>query len=311
MKLVYLGTSAAMPTIERGLSCTVLAMDHHYVMVDCGDGSCRQFLKSNLKWNKPMTILITHMHTDHTMGLLGVLLSMDLSGRTAPLDIYGVTGIKQFLHDVKQSANLNVNFPVTVTEVRHGDKIKCDGFTIETCAGQHQVPVLAYKITLPERAGALDIDKCRVFGVPDNSPLLGKLKRGEDVTFDVPDNSLGVKKLTVKSKDVVGPSQKGLVICFSGDTRPTEQLGRFFKDADYLTHETTFRTDEIELAKTAKHSTAEEVGFLCEEYGIKTLLANHFSARHATTEGFYKDIKKHYHGNTIITKDFLEVELNA
>ncbi len=313
MKLVYLGTSGAMPTIDRGLSCTVLALDHHYIMVDCGDGSCRQFLKSNLKWNKPMTILITHMHTDHTMGLLGLLLSMDLMGRTAPINIYGVRGLKQFLHDVKRSSNLNVNFPVTVEEIEHGAKIVGDGFTIETCSGQHQVPVLAYKITLPPKAGKLDIEKCKALGVPDNHPMLGQLKSGQNVSFmhtiSHADGREETKHVTVLSSDVVAPPTRGLVIAFSGDTRPTHQLGGFFYGVDYLTHETTFRTDELELAKTAKHSTAEEVGKLCELYKVKTLLANHFSARHASTEGFYKDIKQHYHGKIICTRDLLEVEL--
>jgi len=117
LKLVYLGTSGAMPTIKRGLSSTVLVLDKEYIMVDCGDGTCRQYLKSNLKWNKPLTILITHMHSDHTMGILGLLQSMDLMGRKEPITIYGVEGIEQFVLDVHRGVQTKFGFVFSVQEL--------------------------------------------------------------------------------------------------------------------------------------------------------------------------------------------------
>lgn len=303
MKLVYLGTSGAMPTIDRGLSCTVLALDKEYIMVDCGDGSCRQFLKSNLKWNKPMTILITHMHSDHTMGLLGLLQSMDLMGRTEPIKIYGVRGLKKFIESVSRSANLKTAFSVDIMEIQAGYIIMGDSFIVHTCETNHQVEGLAYRVHLPMKDGKLDIEKCLALGVPNNSPLLGKLKSGDDVTL--------VDGSVVKSADVVGQPTAGVSIGFSGDTRPTPRLMSFFHDVDYLTYETTFRGDEQELAMASKHSTAEEAGILAERAGVRTLLANHFSARHPDTNGIRSDIAKHFHGKVIITFDFLEVEINA
>lgn len=308
MKLVYLGTSGAMPTIERGLSCTVLVLEKEYIMVDCGDGTCRQYLKSDLKWNKPLTMLITHMHSDHTMGILGLLQSMDLMGRTEPITIYGVRGIAKFIHDVNRSVNFKLGFKFEVIELdeRYTNTVKLkSGVVINTCKTKHQVPSVAYKITLPDKAGELDIEKCISSGVPKNSPLLGRLKRGENIKFENKDGVI----IYIYAKDVVGKPQKGKVIGFSGDTRPIPELVEFFKDCDYLTFETTFRTDEQELAIKAKHSTAEETAILAQNANVKTLLANHFSARHANTDGFKSDIKKHFKGKVYITKDFLEVEL--
>lgn len=304
MKLVYLGTSGAMPTIERGLSCTVLVLEHEYIMVDCGDGSCRQYLKSNLKWNKPLTMLITHMHSDHTMGILGLLQSMDLMGRSEPITIYGVRGIAKFIHDVNRSVNFKLGFKFDVIELderKDNSIVKGKSFMIETCKTKHQVPSIAYKITLPDKEGTLDIEKCIKLGMTKNDPNLGLLKKGLDV--------LKEGKYMVHSKDVVGEPQKGKVIGFSGDTRPIPELIPFFKDCDYLTFETTFRSDEQELAIQAKHSTAEETAQLAQSANVKVLLANHFSARHANTDGFKEDIKKHFNGKVYITKDFLEVNL--
>jgi len=307
MKLVYLGTSGAMPTIKRGLSSTVLVLDKEYIMVDCGDGTCRQYLKSDLKWNKPLTILITHMHSDHTMGLLGLLQSMDLMGRTERVDIIGVKGIKDFTESVNRAVNFKLGYDVEITEAFPEETIvnRNNAFTIKTCKSKHQVSSLAYRIELPDKEGALDATEAFRLGVPKNSPLLGKLKRGEDVVVGIP-NSLNGR--VVKSKDVVGEPTKGLVICFSGDTRPTSELGEFYKDADYVIHEATFLEDEVALAINTKHSTAYEAAFITRRAGVKHLILNHFSARYATTKGFYEEAVK-AHPNVTCAEDLKEIEL--
>lgn len=303
MKLVYLGTSGAMPTIKRGLSSTVLVLDKEYIMVDCGEGTTRQFLKSNLKWNKPMTILITHMHSDHVMGLFGLLQSMDLMGRTAKVDIYGVRGIETFTHSVNRAVNFKFGFDLNIHELRAGDTITHKGFDVTTCKSKHQIPSLAYRIELPDKEGHLNIEKCLELGIDKNSKLLGELKSGKDVEL-----SYAVGSKTIYSKDVVGEPEKGKVICFSGDTRPTEELGEFYKGADYLTHESTFQEDEQELAQKTKHSTSYEAGFIASKNGVKHLILNHFSARHPITEGFYEEAKQ-IHSNVVCSKDLMEIEL--
>jgi len=282
-----------------------LVLDHEYIMVDCGDGSCRQYLKSNLKWNKPLTILFTHPHSDHTMGILGFLQSADLMGRTAPITIYGYRGIVRFITNLYRGHGVKFGYDFKVIEIETGDSITTDSFIVDTCETKHSIkPSLAYKITLPDKEGELDIAKCIKLGIPKNSPLLGKLKRGENVVVK---SEIGMYSVT--SEEVVGKPQKGRVIAFSGDTRPTARLEEFFKDVDYLTYETTFRSDELDLAKKVKHSTAEEAGRLAEKAGVKHLLCNHFSARHANTDGFYKDIREFYSGRVIVTKDFMEIQI--
>ena len=308
MKLVYLGTSGAMPTIKRGLSSTVLVLDKEYIMVDCGEGTTRQFLKSNLKWNKPMTILITHMHSDHVMGLFGLLQSMDLMGRTSRVDIYGVVGIEAFTHSVNRAVNFKFGFDLNVHELIYGDTITKKGFNVKTCKSKHQVPSLAYRIELPDKEGKLDIEKCKQLGVPENSPYLGKLKKGEDVIIKSLSAGFNTYPFEIKSKDVVGKPQKGLVICFSGDTRPTEDLEEFYAGADYVTHESTFLEDEQEIAIKTKHSTAYEAGFTTNKAGVKHLILNHFSARHPTTKGFYEEASQ-VHSNVTCAKDLMEIEL--
>lgn len=310
MKLVYLGTSGAMPTAKRGLACTVLALDREYIMVDCGEGTTRQYLQTDLKWGKPLTILITHMHSDHISGLLGFLQSMDLMGRTEPVKIYGINGIGKYLLQAHRNQEVKFGYEFTIKEITENDTVIGDGFTLTACESQHSIkPSLAYRIVLPDKEGTLDIDKCIALGIPKNSSLLGRLKKGENVILgdQIIDGIRG--DLLIKSSDVVGKSIKGKVICFSGDTRPTEKLKAFYKNADYLTHEATFIEEEIEIARKVKHSTAKEAGLIATEAGVKTLILNHFSARRADDRESLDEAKT-VNQNVYIAKDFLEISID-
>ena len=103
MKLVYLGTSAAAPTVERSLTCICLVRENEVLMFDAGEGAQIAYMKASLPWNRKMKIFVTHLHGDHCIGLLGLLQTMTMQGRTEPLEIYGPSGIDEFI-----SANMKV-----------------------------------------------------------------------------------------------------------------------------------------------------------------------------------------------------------
>ena len=98
MRLVFLGTSAAQPTTERGLSCICLERDGEIFMFDVGEGAQIAYMKSGLGWNKKMRVLVTHLHGDHCIGILGLLQTMSMQGRTERLEIFGPPGIDEFIH---------------------------------------------------------------------------------------------------------------------------------------------------------------------------------------------------------------------
>lgn len=307
MKIVYLGTSAAMPTRYRGLSSQVLVLGNEYIVVDAGDGTGRQYIKSELKHNKPMTVLITHLHSDHISGLLPLLQTMDMGGRTEPITVYGVRGTKRYIEAVYRSGNFKFNFEFKIHDLDERETntiLLKSGVMIATCKTSHRVPSMAFRIRLPDRAGKLDIERCLQLGVPNNSPLLGKLKSGETVEVS---NETGVQYIT--SEHVVGKPQKGLVIGFSGDTRPIDPLIPFFKDTDFLTFESTYLDEEKEKAVSRRHTTAAEAGQLAQTANVKILILTHFSARHTTTEGFYDEASE-FHRNVKVAKDFMEIELD-
>jgi len=305
MKLITLGTSGAMPTLKRSLSSTVLVLDKEYVMVDCGEGTQFRFMQAGLKWNKPLTILITHLHSDHILGIVGLLQSMDLMGRKAPVNIFGMKGIEAFIRDVGKHTSIKFDYDFKVVDLEAGDTVSfSNDWKADTCQTVHQVPSIAFRIVLPDKEGKLDIEKCKELGIPDNSAALGQLKSGNDVQITTVN---GEVKL-VKSSDVVGPKQKGKIISFSGDTRPTELLKLFYTDSDYLVHEATFLQDEKDLAIKAKHSTALEAAYIGLRAGVGHTILNHFSARHPSGQVFYDEASK-VNRNIIVARDLMEIEL--
>src|SRR5438445_13892567 len=96
MKLVFLGTSGAQPTENRGMTCICLVLDKEILMFDAGEGAQVSFLKSKIGWNKKMTIFITHLHGDHVVGIVGLLQPMSLQNRTDPVAVYGARGIDEY-----------------------------------------------------------------------------------------------------------------------------------------------------------------------------------------------------------------------
>ena len=120
MKLVFLGTSGAMPTIERGLTCTCLVKDNEILMFDAGEGAQISYLKSGLPWNKKMKIFVTHLHGDHCIGILGLLQTMNLQNRTESVEIFGPDGIDEFIVANIKVLNFGLSFPVFISKINEG-----------------------------------------------------------------------------------------------------------------------------------------------------------------------------------------------
>jgi ribonuclease Z len=299
MRLIFLGTSAAVPTVERGLSSIALARGNELLLFDAGEGMQRNFIRAGLGMNKKMKILITHMHADHCVGLLGLLQTMSLQGRESALDIYGQNKLADFLNENIRIMNINLTFKINIHIInREGVIVKENDYQISCCDAYHSVPAYSYCIEEFNRHGTFNIEEAKRLGIPEGE-LYGKLQQGKDIIHN---------GKIIKSTQIVGPPRSGRKIGISGDTRPTDKLKDFFKDCDLLVFESTFSHDRYESAIESFHCTAKEAAMLAKKAGVRKLLLSHFSARYNTTSQLISEANS-VHGNVEAAEDLKVIEI--
>ena len=298
MKLIFLGTSAAQPTENRGMTCICLVLDKEILMFDAGEGAQVAFHKAKLGWNKKMKIFVTHLHGDHCVGILGLLQTMSLQSRTESIEIYGPKGTEEFIAANMKILNFGLTFPVKISTIKEGTVLDDETYTIRTCEAQHSIPAFSYVFHEKEKPGKFYPEKAKALGIPEGK-LWHELQRGKEVT---------VGNKTIKPSDVMGEKRPGKKIGISGDTRPTKKLEEFFKECDYLTFDSSYGDELKEKAVDYYHSTAKEAAQLAKNAKVSNLILTHFSTRYDDTEPLLKEAKT-IHDFVIAAKDLLEIEI--
>jgi len=298
MKLIFLGTSAAQPTENRGLSCVCLEKDGEILMFDAGEAAQISYLKSGLGWNKEMKIFVTHLHGDHCIGLLGLLQTMTMQHRIEPLEIYGPTGIEEFIAANIKILNFGLSFPVMITTVREGKIFESKLYSIYACKANHSITTYSYLFEEKDKPGRFNIGKAKALEIPKGK-LWNQLQNGMEI-------KIGEK--TIFPEQVLGEKRPGKKIGISGDTMPTKELEKFFKDCDYLVFDSTFLDEIKERAEETCHSTAKQAAVLGKNAKVKNLILTHFSARYKDETRHLEEAKQ-IHDSVITAKDFLEIEI--
>src|SRR6058998_4038858 len=130
--VIFLGTGGSLPTKERGLPAVALRRDGELFLLDCGEGTQRQMMHAGLGFNRPMSIMISHLHGDHILGLPGLLQTMSSLIRDKPLDLYGPEGISSFLKALQGTLGFAATFPVRVTEMSPGETVERNDYSVRT-----------------------------------------------------------------------------------------------------------------------------------------------------------------------------------
>lgn len=298
MRLVFLGTSGALPTENRSLSCICIERKGEILMFDAGEAAQIAFLKSGLGWNKKMRIFVTHLHGDHCIGILGILQTMTMQSRTEPIEIYGPPGIEEFLGANIKILNFGVSFPVMISTIDEGKVFESDEYLINACKANHSILAYSYLFEEKDKPGRFYPDKAKELGVPEGK-LWNQLQNGSEVKVD---------GKIVKPEQVMGEKRPGKKIGISGDTTPTKQLENFFKNCDYLVFDSTFLDDMKEKAAESFHSTAKQAATFAKRANAKNLILTHFSARYKDETGALEEASQ-IHQSVIAAKDLLEVEI--
>jgi ribonuclease Z len=296
INLSFLGTSAQIPTSKRNHTAMLLQYNEENILVDCGEGTQRQFRKARLNPNKVTRILITHWHGDHVFGLPGILSTLSLSDYNKTLYIYGPKGTKEFIRELLKMFNFKRNYEIKVEDVS-GKFFETKDFYLEAKAMKHGIPTNAYCFVEKSKM-RIDKAKLKKSGLPFG-PLLSKIKDGKDVSY-------GGEKF--KAKDLLY-GQAGKKVCFVLDTLDNENIVGFAKDSDLLISESSFSSDDKIKAKEHLHLTAEQAGKIAKKAKVKKLILTHVSQRYEKDlKSFLKDAKKEFK-NVEIAEDLKEIEL--
>lgn len=300
LRLTFLGTSAAQPTMHRNLSGMVVKADTDLLLFDCGEGSQRQMVRFGTGFNVD-AVFFTHFHADHYLGIIGFLRTLGMNGREEPLTLYGPPPAKRLLHQAVHLGIERLSFPVHFEELRHGDAVDRGTYSVRAVGVDHRVSAVGYVIEEIERPGRFDVKRALELGVP-SGPAFGQLQRGESVV--TPSGRI------VAPTEVLGPPRTGRKVVISGDTRPCRALVEASYDADLLIHEATFSDDEQERAKETRHSTAREAGGVARDAKVQRLVLTHLSSRHDTDPGrLLVQAKAAFEGPCEVAYDGLTIEL--
>ena len=299
VRVVFLGTSGSVPTLKRGLPSLVVVREGELLMFDCGEGTQRQMVKAGLGFGRPMRIFISHMHSDHVLGLPGLLQTMSMMSRVKPLQLYGPPPLKRFLDGIIETVIRKLDYPLEVYEVSEGEVCRGKGYRVQAVETDHSVLNLSYAIIEDPRPGRFYRDKAIALGVPEG-PLWKRLQMGYTVTLR--------DGRVVKPEDVLGPPRRGLKIVYSGDTRPSLKLVKLASGADLLIHEGTFAEELKDKARLEGHSTVVDAAEVAKMANVARLAITHISARYKDVKPLLEQAKRVFE-NTVIAEDFMEITL--
>jgi len=292
LDLVFLGTAGSAPTASRGASATLLRRGGDRLLVDCGEGTQRQLLRSDAGLVDLEHVFLTHLHADHVLGLPGMLKTVALRGREIPITVYGPRGTQSLLRALGIVIG-RLTYALRIEELEPGDVVGRDGYRVEAFAVAHGRSAVGYALREDGRPGRFDVAAADALGVPDG-PARGALQRGEPVTLD------GGR--VVRPGEVLGAPRRGRTVALSGDTAPAPSVVTAAAGADVLVHEATFLADERDRARETDHSTAEDAATIAREAGVLLLALTHLSARYAGSE--LVDEATSVFPSTVVPRDF-------
>ena len=289
---MFLGTAGSVPTARRAPPALLLRRGGERLLFDCGEGTQRQLLRSDVGLVELREIFLTHYHADHYLGLPGMLKTFALRGRDATLTVYGPPGLEELFGSLRAIFG-RLTYPYRLVELRPGDELSRDGYVLRAVRVDHRSSAIGYALVEDQRPGRFDVEAATALGVPPG-PLFGALQRGEDVT--APDGR------TVRPEQVLGAARSGRRIVLTGDTRPAAGVLEAARGADVLVHDATFGDEEAARAEETAHATAREAAELARAAGVRMLVLTHLSNRY-----FGPEIAREARAvcpETVVPKDF-------
>jgi len=297
IKITFLGTGSAVPTKLHNHQSTLISYKDENILVDCGEGTQRQFRYADISPTKLTKLFITHWHGDHILGIPGLLQTLAFNNYSKKLDIYGPRGTKRFMSIIMETFIFRGKIDYEIHEISEGAIFENREIAIEAHKMSHGAECFSYSFIEKEKI-RLDRVKLKKLKLP-NSPLLKDLQQGKDIVFNG-------KKIKASSIIYKQPQRKITIIL---DTGMTENAIRASKDADILICEASYTKEEQERAIDYNHLTAAEAATIAKKAKAKTLYLTHLSQRYEVIPHVIEKEAKKVFKNTKLAKDLLVIEI--
>jgi len=267
--LTFLGTADQIPSRARNHTSILLDFHEEHILIDCGEGTQRQFRKANLNPCKVTRILLTHWHGDHVLGIPGFLQTLAVSGYNKSLYIYGPKGTKEKMKKLLEVFNFYKTYEIKVEEISPGVFYEAEHFNLKAEEMEHGTPTLAYSFEMIGNT-RIDKDKMRKLKLPEG-PHLQKLKEGKDITYEG-------KKYSSKDLVYIEQNKKVSIVL---DTKLNKKIIPFVKGSDIFVCEGTYSDKLKKEAEEHLHMTVKQAADVAKKSKSKKLILTHIGGRHA------------------------------
>jgi ribonuclease Z len=295
IEIAFLGTSASAPSIHRGLSAQVVLYENYRFLVDCGEGTQRQILRSGLGFKRLDKILLTHGHLDHMLGLGGLVSTFARWEAIDHLEIYGGSWALERVYDLIFGVVLRGARPpieIDLIEVHPGVILEDETFEVVAFPVSHRGPSLGYLFCEKPRRPFLN-EQAEALGVP-RGPERRELVAGKSVTLS--------DGRVIHPDDVLGPERPGARLAHVGDAGRTDNIREAVRGADMLVIEATYLRREMDMARRFAHLTAAQAARLARDAEVHRLVLTHISRRYRESE--ILDEAQSVFPETVVAHDF-------
>lgn len=310
MDLVFLGTSAGVPTKRRNVTALALLPEsgRGWYLVDCGEATQHQLLRQPMTVIGLRAILITHAHGDHSYGLPGLLACAAMSGRTEPLTLIAPAAVIEWVAATCSLTQLYLPFRLQSLALESFAGWQDDEFAVEAAPLSHSVPSFAFRLSEMKRQTRLDTERLSREGIP-RGPLWGALQAGQEAVFD---------GRTLAGRDYLVHPYPLRRIVVGGDNDRPELLAELCEGAQLLVHEATYtREVAARVGPEIQHSSAAAIASFAEARQLANLVLTHFSPRYQDRPGrglsvadIEAEARAHYRGQLFLAEDFARFRLD-